>query len=142
VVGASVALRHEPEAAADLMRMYADIDVRPALPAITAPTLVLHRSGDRLAPSGHARALADSIPNARHVELDGNDHLAFTGDAEAILDEVEEFITGERRDREPQRVLATVLFRTSSPRRNAPRRRGTATGAGSSSDTTSSCAAS
>jgi class 3 adenylate cyclase len=99
-----------PRAAAELMRMYLDIDVRPALPAITAPTLVLHRSGDRLALLGHSEVLAESIPNARHIELDGADHLAFAGDQEAILDEVEEFITGERREREPERVLATVLF--------------------------------
>ena len=99
-----------PKAAAALMRMYADIDVRPALSAITAPTLVLQRSGDRLVSVGHARVLADSIPNARYVELDGSDHLAFAGDQDAILDEVEEFITGERREREPERVLATVLF--------------------------------
>ncbi len=99
-----------PRAAADLMGMYAQIDVRPALPAINAPTLILHRSGDRLIPPGHARALAEAIPSARHAELEGSDHLAFTGDPEAVLDEVEEFITGERRKREPDRVLATVLF--------------------------------
>jgi class 3 adenylate cyclase len=99
-----------PRAAADLMRMYAKIDVRPALSAITAPTLVLHRSGDRVAPSAHAHVLAELIPNARLVEFESDDHLPFASDPEAVPDEVEEFITGERREREPERVLATILF--------------------------------
>jgi class 3 adenylate cyclase len=99
-----------PRAAAALMRMYLDIDVRPALAAITAPTLVLHRSGDRLIRVENGRALAEAIPRARFVELDGADHLAFAGDQDVLLDEVEEFITGVRREREPERVLATVLF--------------------------------
>jgi len=90
--------------------MYLDIDVRPALSAITAPTLVLHRSGDRLITVGNGRMLAEAIPGARFVELEGVDHLGFAGDQDAILDEVEEFITGVRREREPERVLATVLF--------------------------------
>lgn len=99
-----------PRAAAALMRMYTDLDVRPALSAITAPTLVLHRTDDRLVPPGHAGALAALIPHARYVKLDGADHLPFTGDQDALLDEVEEFITGSRRGGEPERVLATVLF--------------------------------
>jgi class 3 adenylate cyclase len=99
-----------PRAAAALMRMYMDIDVRPALAAITAPTLVLHRSGDRLIGVDNGRALAQAIPQARFVELDGVDHLAFAGDQDALLDEVEEFITGMRPDPEPERVLATILF--------------------------------
>ena len=99
-----------PRAATALMRMYLDIDVRPALSAITAPTLVLHRSGDRLITVGNARMLAEAIPGARLVELEGVDHLVFAGDQDAILDEVEEFTTGVRREREPERVLATVLF--------------------------------
>jgi class 3 adenylate cyclase len=99
-----------PRAAAALMRMYMDIDVRPALAAITAPTLVLHRSDDRLIRVDNGRALAEAIPQARFVELDGADHLAFAGDQDALLDEVEEFITGMRREPEPERVLATILF--------------------------------
>lgn len=99
-----------PRAVAALMGMYVDIDVRPALPAVTAPTLVLHRAGDRLIPAALGRALAELIPKARYVELEGADHLAFAGDQDALLGEVEEFITGSRRAREPERVLATVLF--------------------------------
>ena len=99
-----------PGAALQLMRMYLDLDVRAALTAITAPTLILQRTGDRVAPVAFGRALAAGIPHARYVELPGDDHLAFTGDQDAILDEVEEFVTGTRRAREPERVLATVLF--------------------------------
>lgn len=99
-----------PRAALDLMRMYMDIDVRPALPAITSPTLILQRTGDRLVPVAWARALAAMIPRARYVELPGEDHLGIVGDQDAILDEVEEFMTGTKREREPERVLATVLF--------------------------------
>ncbi len=99
-----------PRAALDLMRMYLDLDVRPALPALTAPTLILHRTGDRVAPTAFARALATMIPHARYAELEGEDHVGFVGDQEPILDEIEEFVTGTRREREPERVLATVLF--------------------------------
>lgn len=99
-----------PRAAADLMSMYSEIDVRPALPAITAPTLVLQRSGDLMVRAAHAHVLAEAISNAQYVELEGDDHLVFAGDQEVILDEVELFITGQRREREPERVLATVLF--------------------------------
>jgi class 3 adenylate cyclase len=99
-----------PRAAAGLIRMYYDIDVRPALPAITAPALVLHREGDRVALASWARAMAALMPNARYVEYEGADHLPFIGDMDTILEEIEEFITGTRREREPDRVLATVLF--------------------------------
>jgi class 3 adenylate cyclase len=54
--------------------------------------------------------LAELIPNARLVEFESDDHLPFASDPEAVPDEVEEFITGERREREPERVLATILF--------------------------------
>jgi pimeloyl-ACP methyl ester carboxylesterase len=99
-----------PRAALDLMQMYLDIDVRPALPTITAPTLLMHRHGDRVSPTAFARAMAELIPSSRYVELPGNDHVVFAGDGEAILDEVEEFVTGSRSEREPERVLATILF--------------------------------
>jgi class 3 adenylate cyclase len=99
-----------PRAADALMRMYLDIDVRPVLAAITAPTLVLHRTGDRLIRPAQGRAMAQLIPQARYVELDGIDHAAFFGDTDQLLDEVEEFVTGVRREREPERMLATILF--------------------------------
>jgi class 3 adenylate cyclase len=99
-----------PRAAAALMRMYLEIDVRPVLKTITAPTLVLTRGRDRVAPASWGRALAQMISGARYVELEGADHLPFTGDQDAVLEEIEEFLTGTRAEREPERVLATVLF--------------------------------
>jgi class 3 adenylate cyclase len=90
--------------------MYLDIDVRPALGAITAPTLLLHRKDDRLISAAQGRALAALMPDARFVELEGIDHVGFFGDSDAILEEVEEFVTGTRHQREPERMLATVMF--------------------------------
>ncbi len=85
------------------------IDVRDLLTSIQAPTLVLHRKGDRMIRVGHGRYLAEHIPDARLVELPGGDHLFYLGDAEPILLEIEEFLTGARRV-VPDRVLAAVLF--------------------------------
>ena len=87
-----------------------EIDVRDVLPAIRVPTLVLHRTGDRGVPVEAGRYLAQHIPDAKLVELPGVDHYPFVGDGDALLDEIEEFLTGSRRTREPDRVLATVLF--------------------------------
>jgi len=80
------------------------------LPAIRVPTLVLHRRGDRAVNVRAGRYLAEHIPGARFVEMSGIDHLPWVGDANAIADEVEEFVTGVRPEREVDRVLATVLF--------------------------------
>ena len=85
-------------------------DVRAVLPLIQAPTLVLHRAGDRIVPADQGRYLGQAIPNARFVELPGNDHIPFVGDADAIVDEVQEFLTGVRPIPDTERVLATVLF--------------------------------
>jgi class 3 adenylate cyclase len=85
-------------------------DVRAVLPLIQAPTLVLHRAGDRIVPVDQGRYLGQAIPNARFVELAGEDHIPFVGDADAIVDEVQEFLTGARPIPDTDRVLATVLF--------------------------------
>lgn len=98
-----------PGAMCALIRMDADIDVRDILPTVRIPTLVIHRSGDRVTPVGGARYTAARIPGARFLELPGDDHL-FVGDQDAILDEIQEFLTGVRPSPEPERVLATVLF--------------------------------
>jgi hypothetical protein len=84
--------------------------VRSVLPHIQVPTLILHRADDRISNVGQGRYAAEHIPGARFVELSGADHLAFLGDQDALLDEVEEFLTGARRVVETDRVLATVLF--------------------------------
>lgn len=99
-----------PRSAAELMRWWGQIDVRDVLPTIRVPTLVLHRSGDRMVPVELGRYLGAHIPEARYVELAGPDHLPVVGDMDALLDQIEEFVTGERSEREPDRVLATVLF--------------------------------
>jgi len=93
-----------------IFALYPDIDIRHVLPSIQAPTLVLHRRDDLMINLGMGRYLATHIPGAKLIELEGTDHLYFTGDANAILDEVEEFLTGVRHTADPDRVLATVLF--------------------------------
>ncbi len=99
-----------PGAARILLKIGLDCDVRHVLPSIRVPTLVLHRSGDSAIDVDGARYLAERISGAKYVELPGRDHFPWTGDADAILDEVEEFLTGARQGPEPDRVLATVLF--------------------------------
>ena len=99
-----------PSAFEELARVLTDVDVRDALPAIHVPTLVIHRDGDRIVSSAHARYVADHIEGAVLVELAGDDHIPFIGDGDAILDEVEEFVTGVRPAPRVDRVLATVLF--------------------------------
>jgi pimeloyl-ACP methyl ester carboxylesterase len=99
-----------PGAAVALNRMNSELDTRAVLPTITAPTLVLHRVGDRNVNVEEVRWIASQIRSARYVELPGDDHLPWTGDTDALVDEVEEFLTGTRPPREPDRVLATVLF--------------------------------
>jgi class 3 adenylate cyclase len=85
-------------------------DVRPALPAIQSPTLVMYRKGDRFAGKPHAQYLADHIARAKLVERPGADNLLFVGDTEGDLDEIEEFLTGTPHVPDADRVLATVLF--------------------------------
>jgi class 3 adenylate cyclase len=99
-----------PGAALALTRMNGLIDVRHALPTISAPTLILHRAGDRSLPIEGSRYLAKHIRGAKLVELSGDDHLPFVGDQDSILDEIEQFLTGVRRGPAADRVLATILF--------------------------------
>ena len=99
-----------PGAVIALTRMNDEIDVRPILPTIRVPTLVLHRIGDRTIPVDAGRYLAEHVVDASLVELEGQDHLPWIGDTDAVLGEIEEFITGIRSHPAPNRVLATVLF--------------------------------
>ena len=99
-----------PAAAVALTQMNAEIDVRNVLPSIRVPSLVIHRRDDQCLRVEEGRFVADRIPGAKFVELPGNDHLPFVGDQDAILDEMEEFLTGVRHALEPDTVLATVLF--------------------------------
>jgi DNA-binding SARP family transcriptional activator/class 3 adenylate cyclase len=99
-----------PRGAASLFEFHGTADVRAVLPRISVPTLVLHRGDDPLCPVEGGRELARQIAGARYVELAGADHLWMAGDQDELLDEVEEFLTGRRLEREPERVLQTVLF--------------------------------
>jgi class 3 adenylate cyclase/pimeloyl-ACP methyl ester carboxylesterase len=99
-----------PGAALAFGRMNAEIDIREVLPSIQVPTLILHRAGDLDMDVGGARYMASRIAGAKYLELPGNDHLPFVGDQAAILDEIEEFLTGARHQADLDRVLATVLF--------------------------------
>jgi pimeloyl-ACP methyl ester carboxylesterase len=99
-----------PGAMRKMLSMARDVDVRPLLGSIQAPTLVVHRSGDRSTRVEGGRYLAQHIPGAKLVELPGDDHFPWVGDFDAILDEVEQVTTGAQRSAERDRVLATVLF--------------------------------
>jgi class 3 adenylate cyclase len=99
-----------PAMVRQIFEMFLDIDVRAVLPTIHVPTLVLHRHGDRVVNRRAGEELAARIPGARYVELAGIDHLPWAGDAESVLGEIEEFLTGTRTPPEPDRELATVMF--------------------------------
>jgi class 3 adenylate cyclase len=99
-----------PGVARKIMERVGDNDVRAVLPSIQVPTLVLRRKDDVFINREHAVYLAEHIPHAKLVELPGQDALAIAGDQDSVIEEIEEFLTGARHAREPDRVLATVLF--------------------------------
>jgi pimeloyl-ACP methyl ester carboxylesterase len=99
-----------PGAAVALLRMNTEIDIRAILPTIRVPTLVIHRTGDRDANVEGGRWLAARIAGARFTELPGEDHFPWVGDQDAILDEIQEFLTGVRPTPELDRELSTLLF--------------------------------
>lgn len=103
-------LSSSPRAAAALLRMNTQVDTRHVLSTISVPTLCLYRKGDQDVKVEEGRWIADRIEGAKFVEIEGSDHF-FSGDgSDAILAELEEFVTGSRGARSPERVLATVLF--------------------------------
>jgi class 3 adenylate cyclase/pimeloyl-ACP methyl ester carboxylesterase len=99
-----------PRVVRTYLRALFELDVRPLLPLVHAPTLVLHRTDFQLLPVEHARYLAKHLPDAKLLELPGVDGPPFWETPEIILDHVEEFLTGVRHVAAPERVLATVLF--------------------------------
>jgi class 3 adenylate cyclase len=90
--------------------MNSDIDIRDILPTVRVPSLILHRAHEHVIPVEGARFMAERIPGAKLVELPGADHHPWLGDSDAIVDEIEEFLTGVRPAVESDRVLSTVLF--------------------------------
>jgi class 3 adenylate cyclase len=99
-----------PGEAAAALELNGRLDIRHVLATIRVPTLLVHRTQDEAMNVEHSRYLVAHIPGARLVELDGVDTLPFLGDADAVLGEVDEFLTGDRRPPDHDRVLATVLF--------------------------------
>jgi pimeloyl-ACP methyl ester carboxylesterase/class 3 adenylate cyclase len=99
-----------PTAAASLLRMNAQVDIRDILPSIRVPTLIMHSVNDRALPVGASRYMASRIPGARFLELQGIDHAPWGCDSEVITGHIEEFLTGVRHHEVDDRVLATVLF--------------------------------
>jgi class 3 adenylate cyclase len=93
-----------------MVRATYEADVRTLLPSVSARTLVLHREGSRFAPLGAGRYLAEHIPNAKLVVLPGDDHVFFVGDTDALVDEIEEFLTGARSGAEADVLTMTVVF--------------------------------
>ena len=110
-----------PRAARAILAAGWESDLRSVLPAIRVPTLVLHRTGDQFIRVDHGRYLAEHIRGARFVELPGDDHLFYVGETEAMLAEIQQFLTGMRTVPEIDRALATVLFTdiVASTKRNA-----------------------
>ena len=109
-LGSYLRMGASPRAALALARTNTEIDVRDILPTIRVPTLVLHRRQDHDAKFEEGRYIADRIPGAKFVALDGADHLIWVGAQEAVLNEVEEFLTGARQGSDLDRVLTTILF--------------------------------
>ncbi len=105
-------LSASPGAIRAFMQLLGRIDVRPILPTLRTPTLVLHRRADAMVPIKYGREYAQGIPGARLIEYDGGDHLPWIGDYDAPAGDIEEFLTGRREseDVDTERVLATVLF--------------------------------
>lgn len=99
-----------PRVATAFQRMAFDIDVRHVVPTIVAPTLIIHRVGDRVCHVENARFLASHIAGSRYIELPGENHSPYAGGGSEIADEIQEFLTGVREPEVPDRVLVTVLF--------------------------------
>jgi class 3 adenylate cyclase/pimeloyl-ACP methyl ester carboxylesterase len=99
-----------PATAAAMARQWFEVDVRSVLPAIQMPTLVMAQAANVVFPVQHTRYLAEHIAGAKYIELPGADLLYFVGDADQVLDAIEEFVTGLRPLPSPDRFLGTVLF--------------------------------
>jgi class 3 adenylate cyclase len=103
-------LAASPSTIRRIVDLIGEFDVRDILPSIRVPTLVMHRRQDPFIKIEHSRYMAEQIPGARFVELEGGDNMFSLGDSDALIGEIEEHLTGARHEREPDRMLATVLF--------------------------------
>jgi pimeloyl-ACP methyl ester carboxylesterase/DNA-binding CsgD family transcriptional regulator len=98
-----------PGDAQDLLRMNLHIDIRGVLPAIRVPTLIIHAIHDKVALIEAGRYFAEHIPGAKLLELDSIDHWVYFLDADLVITEIQEFLTGARSVPAPETMLATVL---------------------------------
>jgi len=104
-------LAMSPGAAVSYYTWIQQVDVRAVLPGLSVPSIIIHRANNPYYRVGYGRYLAEMIPGAKYVELPGTDSYPFHAtDADQLLDEIQEFLTGERSAPEPGRVLATILF--------------------------------
>jgi class 3 adenylate cyclase len=111
IVGRFECMAGSPGAIRRLIEMNREIDIRPVLATVSVPTLVMHSDGDRVVPVAHGRYYAHHIAGARYVELRGEDHWWWTGSSSrAVVQEIEEFVTGERPEPDVDRALKTVMF--------------------------------
>jgi class 3 adenylate cyclase len=108
--GRFLRLSASPATAAAVIRMLLQLDVRDVLPTITVPTLVVHRCDNPIVTLDQGRYVADHIEGATFVAVPGADYGLALGDVDVVIDEVEKFLTGARKARPTERVLATVLF--------------------------------
>jgi class 3 adenylate cyclase len=92
------------------MRMGSEIDVRAVVPSVHVPALVMHSPRDSVVDYQQGRWLAETLPDARFVELAGQDHGPQFDSADQVIEEIRLFLTGSREPVEPEQVLATVLF--------------------------------
>jgi class 3 adenylate cyclase/pimeloyl-ACP methyl ester carboxylesterase len=99
-----------PGRSTKMARLIFDIDARRALETITVPTLILHRKDFRFFSIEHGRYLAEHIKGAKFIEVEGADGFIYLGNSELVADYIEEFVTGQRRAAEADRILATVLM--------------------------------
>jgi pimeloyl-ACP methyl ester carboxylesterase/DNA-binding SARP family transcriptional activator len=101
-----------PAALGELLEMIEAIDVRPLLPSVTVPALVLHRRDDPIVPVELSRELASLLPDARLVELDGRDHFSHVGDIDAWADQLERFVNGTLAPRPPATAARSIRIQT------------------------------
>ena len=99
-----------PATAMSLLRMNFGIDVRPLLPAVRVPTLVLHSERDRIVDLRHGQYLAKNVPGAHLVTFDADDHVPFTETSDHVVAAIQRFVSGRRENARGDRILGTIMF--------------------------------
>jgi class 3 adenylate cyclase len=103
-------LAASPALVRTLMSYNRKIDIRPILPTIRVPTLLVHRTDETWLTVEQSRYGASKIPGARLVEIPGTDHYIWEQNSDLVVEEIEEFLTGVRSTRESLRSVKTLLF--------------------------------